>query len=285
MLFKTLLTSSIFFQLIKSEAIALPEGDALAWADAWGSAIPESEAASEAFSSAYAEAIAIAHPDPLAYAMAASADDCATIACHAACGYLILDGSACSLNKTDTYSGPYNTTCLCSDGSKFMDRYPSCMDCGWTLWKYYGPYVSEALEACSTLSTEPTGTLRCSTTLSESYTKDANAGCEFGGACVTTTNSSGSVESVTATTSADVSKVIASASSAQNSSSSATESSSVSPASSTGSSSASSSASESSASSSATKSSSSSSSSSLGAANSLIAGTSIFGAALLALLI
>ncbi|ONH67880.1 hypothetical protein BON22_2766 [Cyberlindnera fabianii] len=126
----------------------------------WANANPQAAGAAAAYADAYAEAIAIAHPDPEAYALAASADDCASIACHAACGMLIIYGSDCTTNKENQYAGPYNTTCLCSEGSDFINQYPTCMECGWTLWKYYGGYVSSALEACGTLSTEPTGTLR-----------------------------------------------------------------------------------------------------------------------------
>lgn len=182
MLLRTLLSITLISSSLHAKPFA--EADPLAWAVA----NPYAEAAAQAYAQALAEAMAISHPDPEAYALAASADDCATIGCHAACGYLILDGAACSENDTDTYSGPYNTTCLCSSDGHFLERYPSCMECGWTLWKYYGPYVSSALEACSTLSTGPTGTLKCSTTLSESYTRDANAGCAFGGTCLSSSS-------------------------------------------------------------------------------------------------
>ncbi|ODQ56858.1 hypothetical protein WICANDRAFT_98115 [Wickerhamomyces anomalus NRRL Y-366-8] len=170
----------------KVSAVAIPEAIALPWAQA----NPQAYAAANAYADAYAEAVAIAHPDPEAYALAASADDCASISCHASCGLLIIEGQACSQNSENSYSGPYNTTCLCSSGSKFLQYYAPCMDCGWTLWKYYGGYVSSALAACETLSTEPTGTLRCSTTLTDSYSIDTGIqGCSYLGNCPTETSS------------------------------------------------------------------------------------------------
>ncbi|CAM9023539.1 unnamed protein product [Wickerhamomyces anomalus] len=166
------------------QAFATPDALALPWAHA----NPQAYAAAQAYADAYAEAIAIGHPDPEAYALAASDDDCATIACHASCGLLIIAGTECSLNSENTYAGPYNKTCLCEDGTDFINYYTPCMDCGWTLWKYYGGYVSSALAACETLSTEPTGTLRCSTTLTDSYTIDTSIqGCSYLGNCPTTT--------------------------------------------------------------------------------------------------
>ncbi|ODV72321.1 uncharacterized protein CYBJADRAFT_185797 [Cyberlindnera jadinii NRRL Y-1542] len=270
-------------------AFAFAEGDAVPWADA----VPEANAVAQAYAEAYAEALAIAHPDPQAYALAASEDDCATFSCHAACGYLILDAQACSINETDTYSGPYNTTCLCSDGSNFLERYPSCMECGWTLWKYYGVYVTEALAACSTLSTEPTGTLRCSTTLTDSYTKDANAGCAYGGGC-TSTESDGSSASGSASVSESASTTddsSASGSASASGSGSASASASASSASAAGaavsgeaSGSASGSASAS-ASASESESSSTSASSTANSAQILAAGSSLFGIFALALFI
>jgi len=174
------------YQIIASIAAGLylvsasPAADALPWAQA----NPQANAAANAYADAYAEAIAIAHPDPEAYALAASADDCASIACHASCGSLIIEGQACSQNSEDSYSGPYNSSCLCSSDSKFMQYYSPCLECGWTLWKYYSAYVTSALEACSTLSTEPTGTARCSTTLTDSYTPDFDIdGCSYLGNC------------------------------------------------------------------------------------------------------
>ncbi|CDR46840.1 CYFA0S26e00672g1_1 [Cyberlindnera fabianii] len=280
MLFQSLVTLASAASLVAASPNALP----------WAQANPEAAAAAEAYAQAYAEAKAIAHPDPEAYALAASADDCASIGCHAACGYLILNGAACSTNTTDTYSGPYNTTCLCSEGSKFLQRYTPCMECGWTLWKYYGPYVSDALAACSTLSTEPTGTLRCSTTLTDSYSKDANAGCAYGGVCVSSTQadasnstnsgsgSSNSTADYASSTSADSSS--ASGSSTEGSSDS--ESSSTDASASSGSSDSSSSDSSSSAGSS---SSSAGSSSSTAGAAAMLAGSSVVGAFLVALLI
>ncbi|ODQ61111.1 hypothetical protein WICANDRAFT_61681 [Wickerhamomyces anomalus NRRL Y-366-8] len=272
MLYKSLLLASL---ISLSLANPFAEADPLAWADA----NPYAEAAAEAYAKALAEAMAIAHPDPEAYALAASADDCATIGCHAACGYLIIDGSACSENKTDSYSGPYNTTCLCASDGHFMNRYPSCMECGWTLWKYYGPYVTSALEACSTLSTEPTGTLRCSTTLSQSYTKDANAGCAFGGACVSS--------STAGVSNATVTGISNSSSNNTSPSSNGSNGSSVARATSggDGSTAASSTGSSSGSSASSSASSSGSSSSATNGAQMLVAGTSIFGGLVLALLI
>ncbi|CDR41553.1 CYFA0S07e03444g1_1 [Cyberlindnera fabianii] len=168
MLFTRLIGVAVSGAMALGAAAPAPQPEALPWANA----NPAAAAAAVAFADAYAEAVAIAHPDPEAYALAASEDDCATIGCHASCGMLIIYGSACSENKENQYAGPYNTTCLCADDSKFVKQYPSCMNCGWTLWKYYGGYVSSALAACGTLSTEPTGTLRCSTTLTDSYTID-----------------------------------------------------------------------------------------------------------------
>ncbi|KAF5113071.1 hypothetical protein DV454_003832 [Geotrichum candidum] len=69
----------------------------------------------------------------------------ATMQCHEACGNLILESRKCSDND-----------CLCSSGSPFMDLAPSCLDCGWQLWSYYGKYLSEPLGKCN-LPTEPTG--------------------------------------------------------------------------------------------------------------------------------
>jgi len=169
----------------EATGLAIPDAIALPWAQA----NPQAFAAANAYADAYADAIAIAHPDPEGYALAASADDCATIACHASCGLLIMAGTGCSENTEDTYQGPYNTTCLCSAGSDFNKYYAPCMECGWTLWKYYGGYVSSALAACQTMSTEPTGTLRCSTTLTDSYTIETGIqGCSFLGNCPTTTS-------------------------------------------------------------------------------------------------
>ncbi|CAM9023541.1 unnamed protein product [Wickerhamomyces anomalus] len=222
-------------------SVAVPEADALPWAQA----NPQAYAAANAYADAYAEAVAIAHPDPEAYALAASADDCASIACHASCGLLIIAGTDCSLNSENTYAGPYNTTCLCSSGSSFLQYYTPCMDCGWTLWKYYGGYVSSALAACKTLSTEPTGTLRCSTTLTDSYTIDTSIqGCSYLGNCPTdtskaassssssttsnipsSTSSSTSITSSTSSSSAITSSTSSSASSAVSSSSAQTVSS------------------------------------------------------------
>lgn len=69
----------------------------------------------------------------------------ATMQCHEACGNLILESRKCSDND-----------CLCSSGSPFMNLAPSCLDCGWQLWSYYGKYLSEPLGKCN-LPTEPTG--------------------------------------------------------------------------------------------------------------------------------
>lgn len=161
-------------------ALAAPSADALPWANANSQAA----AAAKAYADAYAEAEAIGHADPDAFALAASADDCASIACHAACGLLIIEAQSCSGNSENTYKGPYDTSCLCSEGSAFMSHYAPCMECGWTLWKYYGVYVEDALAACPGLSTEPTGTLRCSTTLTDAYTPDYNIeGCSYLGNC------------------------------------------------------------------------------------------------------
>ncbi|CCH41986.1 putative secreted protein [Wickerhamomyces ciferrii] len=283
MLLSTLLTTS-FFTLISAKASALPDAHALGWAKA----NPQAEAAAQAYADAYAEAIALAHPDPQAYALAASADDCASLGCHAACGYLILDGAACSQNETDQYSGPYNETCLCSEDSHFMDRYPGCMECGWTLWKYYGPYVTQALEACSTLSTEPTGTLRCSTTLSESYTKDANAGCAYGGSCVTSSSESGNNATATGIVSSNngtSNGTNSNGGSSLTSSGGARSSDASASASNSGPESSGSSGSSASGSSDSSASSSSGSSSASNGAPILVAGTSIFGGLLVALLI
>ncbi|ODV74031.1 uncharacterized protein CYBJADRAFT_172790, partial [Cyberlindnera jadinii NRRL Y-1542] len=173
---------ALFTAFVAASPLAHANAEAIAGAHAlpWADANPYASAAAEAYAEAYAEAVAIAHPDPEAYALAASADDCATIACHASCGLMIMGGSECTLNTTNSYAGPYNTTCLCSSDSSLNKYYASCMNCGWTLWKYYGPYVSEALAACETLSTEPTGTLRCSTTLTDEYVVDTGINaCDY----------------------------------------------------------------------------------------------------------
>ncbi|ODV76486.1 uncharacterized protein CYBJADRAFT_182650 [Cyberlindnera jadinii NRRL Y-1542] len=157
---------------------AAPNADAIPWAKA----NPHAAAAARAYADAYAEAEAIGHADPEAYAMAASEDQCADIACHAACGLLIIEGQKCSRNTENSYLGPHDSECLCPSDSEFMTYYPSCMNCGWTLWKYYGPYVTDALRACPGLSTEPTGTSRCSTTLTDIYTPDyAIRACDYTG--------------------------------------------------------------------------------------------------------
>ncbi|ONH67879.1 hypothetical protein BON22_2765 [Cyberlindnera fabianii] len=132
----------------------------------WANANPQAAGAAAAYADAYAEAIAIAHPDPEAYALAASADDCASIACHAACGMLIIYGSACTSNTENQYAGPYNTTCLCSDDSDFIKQYPACMNCGWTLWKYYGGYgvVTEYTTYCPLTTTEAATSTDAATT-------------------------------------------------------------------------------------------------------------------------
>ncbi|CCH43873.1 putative threonine-rich GPI-anchored glycoprotein [Wickerhamomyces ciferrii] len=193
-----------------ASAIAAPKAEAIPWA----SANPHAAAAANAFADAYAEAIALAHPDPEAYAYAASADDCATIGCHASCGLLIVAGQECSKNTENTFQGPYNTTCLCSAGSQFNQYYAPCMNCGWTLWKYYGGYVSSALAACETLSTEPTGTLRCSTTLTDSYTIDTSMrACEYTGGCPTTTSTTSSSSTSTSSSSSVASSTLSSSSS------------------------------------------------------------------------
>ena len=189
--------SLLFTAFAVVSAVAGPNADAAADADAIADSLPWSransfaEAAAIAYSNAYSEAIAIAHPDPEAYALAASADDCASIGCHASCGLLIIEGQKCSTNDENSYSGPYNTTCLCPSDTSFMKYYAPCMNCGWTLWKYYGGYVSSALAACGTLSTEPTGTLRCSTTLTDVYSIDTGLqACEYTGNCPTETTTS-----------------------------------------------------------------------------------------------
>lgn len=157
-------------------ASAKPIADALPWAQA----NPQAAAAAQAYADAYAEAIAIAHPDPEAYALAASADDCADVTCHMNCGMMIIAGQACSENENDNYSGPYTPGCLCDDAkdTNFQKYYDACMNCGWTLWKYYSPYLEPALKDCHasypSISTEPTGTSRCSTTLTNSYTKETD---------------------------------------------------------------------------------------------------------------
>jgi hypothetical protein len=182
----------------KAAANAAADADALPWANA----NPQAQAAAQAYADAYAEAQAIGHPDPEAFALAASEDDCASIACHAACGMLIIYGTDCAADGG--YTGPYDTDCLCSADSNFIKQYPACMECGWTLWKYYSGYVTDALAACGTLSTEPTGTLRCSTTLTDIYTPDTDLqACEYTGGCTTTsstvTSASSSSSSISST--------------------------------------------------------------------------------------
>ncbi|CAM9011511.1 unnamed protein product [Wickerhamomyces anomalus] len=186
------------FQILASivTGLSLVSASPVAEALPWAQANPQAAAAANAYADAYAEAVALAHPDPEAYALAASADDCASISCHASCGLLIIEAQSCSQNKENSYSGPYNQTCLCSSDSKFIQYYSPCMDCGWTLWKYYGVYVTSALEACKTLSTEPTGTSRCSTTLEGTYTPDYNIqGCSYLGNCESTTSAAAAAES------------------------------------------------------------------------------------------
>lgn len=164
----SVLASSALITIFSTVGLASPVADPLPWANA----NPQAAAAAHAFAEAHAEAVAIGHPDPKGYALAASADDCASVECHMHCGMMIVYGENCSQNQENHYAGPYDQDCLCSTGSDFMSEYAACMDCGWTLWKYYSPYLTSALEACSTLSTEPTGTSRCSTTLSSSYSFD-----------------------------------------------------------------------------------------------------------------
>lgn len=170
MKFSTVLLSTSFALL----ATASPVAEALPWAKA----NPQAAAAAQAFADAHAEAIAIGHPDPTAYALAASADDCASVTCHMNCGLMIVAGEDCSENEDNSYAGPYTPGCLCNDAkdTTFQSYYDACMDCGWTLWKYYSGYLSSALDDChssyTTISTEPTGTSRCSTTLTDSYTVD-----------------------------------------------------------------------------------------------------------------
>lgn len=155
-------------------AIAVPK------AQAWADATPEGAAVAAAYADAYAEAIAIGHADPAAYAEAASTDDCADYTCHMNCGLMIVAGQACSTNTANTFEGPYKGDCLCNDdkSTDFQSYYDACMDCGWTLWKYYGGYLADALAQCNadypTISTEPTGTSRCATTVTSSYTTDPN---------------------------------------------------------------------------------------------------------------
>ncbi|ONH66458.1 hypothetical protein BON22_3748 [Cyberlindnera fabianii] len=165
-------STAILTAAIAAIVTAAPSAEPLPWAKA----NPQASAAAQAYADAFAEAVAIGHADPEAYALAASADDCATIACHAACGQMIIAGQACSKGE-NTFGGPYITGCLCgSSDTEFLSFYDACMDCGWTLWKYYSPYLAEALGEChdedSQYSTEPTGTSRCSTTLTDSYTMD-----------------------------------------------------------------------------------------------------------------
>lgn len=166
--------------LIASSLALLATANPVAEALPWAKANPQAAAAAQAFADAYAEAVAMAHPDPKAYALAASADDCADVTCHMNCGMMIIAGQACSENEEDNYSGPYTAGCLCDSAkdTDFQKYYDACMDCGWTLWKYYSPYLTSALDNChssfSTISTTPTGTSRCSTTLTDSYTKDTS---------------------------------------------------------------------------------------------------------------
>ncbi|CEP22913.1 unnamed protein product [Cyberlindnera jadinii] len=163
--------STLAFSLGLIQAKSLPMADA----------IPAAKAAADAYAEAYSEAIALGHPEPEAFALAASADDCATFQCHAVCGTMIIAAQGCSMDQS-SFTGPYTEDCICSDpDSTFMDNYNACMDCGWTLWKYYGPYLTAALEQCqidvgtsTDIATEPTGTSRCSTTLSSSYSLDPN---------------------------------------------------------------------------------------------------------------
>ncbi|ODV73998.1 uncharacterized protein CYBJADRAFT_184411, partial [Cyberlindnera jadinii NRRL Y-1542] len=119
--------------------------------------------APNAFADAYGQAVAMAHPDPEAFALAISDEGtCATSICRTYCNLMIIGGTQCTSNTTNPYAGPYDTDCLCSSNSNLMRNYAKCLDCGWTLWNNYGPYASSALAACD-LPTEPTGTLSCST--------------------------------------------------------------------------------------------------------------------------
>ena len=120
-------TLAIIATSLLTEVSAAPSADSLPWARA----NPQARAAAKAYAAAYAEAEAIGHADPNAFAMAASEDDCASIACHAACGLLLIEGQNCA--EKGGYTGPYDTGCLCSEGSAFNRLYAPCIDCGWTL--------------------------------------------------------------------------------------------------------------------------------------------------------
>ncbi|ONH66449.1 hypothetical protein BON22_3745 [Cyberlindnera fabianii] len=169
-------STALISTAIASFAVAAPSAESLPWARA----NPQAMAAAEAYAAAYAEAEAIGHADPEAYALAASADDCASVTCHMACGLMIIAGQSCSENTENNYNGPYEDGCLCGNTiTSFKTWYNSCMDCGWTLWKYYSGYLENALIQCAAENpdypaTEPTGTSRCSTTLTDSYTVDTN---------------------------------------------------------------------------------------------------------------
>jgi hypothetical protein len=170
-------STALLATLTASLTFASPIADALPWANA----NPQAKAAAQAYADAYAEAVAVGHADPEAFALAASEDDCADITCHMNCGFMIIKGQECSLNEADTYSGPYEDGCLCGTAdTEFLSYYDACMDCGWTLWKYYSVYLVPALQQCqvedagANVQTEPTGTSRCSTTLSGTYTKDTS---------------------------------------------------------------------------------------------------------------
>ena len=188
-----------FILSVKASAHAKANADAIAIAESlpWARANSHAASAAKSYAQAYAHALSMGYPDPEAYALAQSEDQCATIACHASCGLMIIEGQRCSLNTENSFWGPHNSTCLCAPDSPFLEYYPPCMECGWTLWKYYSAYVIEALQACETLSTEPTGTSRCSTTLTDIYTPDWEIdACLYTGGCETTTTNAADTDTL-----------------------------------------------------------------------------------------
>lgn len=164
-------------------------------------------------SSIIAKAIASAEaePFPLAVALAEAAEgDCIDYSCHAACGRLIQASYACK-NGTE-----YDTTCLCSSDSSFISSglLEQCLECGWSLWSDYQPYLQPALAACGDLPTEPTGPVSVETCAATSVTSASSTAesstaesstaesstAESSAAESSTAESTGSVESSSAVT-------------------------------------------------------------------------------------
>ncbi|ANZ76417.1 BA75_03849T0 [Komagataella pastoris] len=123
--------------------------------------IVSSLALANAAPKANAEALAAALPAPIAEAMAQALaqEDMASFSCHESCGYMILEARACApdSNAPGVDFGPWDTDCLCGDGSGFEELVEPCLECGWCLWSDYGKYLVAPLEECGH-SALPTGT-------------------------------------------------------------------------------------------------------------------------------